>query len=87
MSDAVIDQEWLAREVAGITTDLEQRFPSSLPAAVRAAVDEAARQLAPTAKIASFLPLLIRRAAVEMLGTLAVPPGVAERVAASGENA
>jgi hypothetical protein len=86
VSDPIVDPDWLAREVDKITTDLELRFPASLPGAVRAAVNEASRRVSYIAKISNYLPVLIRRAAVEMLGILAVPPGVAQRYAAMGEN-
>lgn len=69
MSDAIVDPDWLARELDKITTDLELRFPASLPGAVRAAVNEASRRVSSTAKIANYLPVLIRRTAVEMLGS------------------
>jgi hypothetical protein len=69
VSDAIVDPDWLARELDKITADLELRFPASLPGAVRAAVNEASRRVSSTAKIANYLPVLIRRTAVEMLGS------------------
>jgi hypothetical protein len=69
VSDAIVDPDWLARELDKITTDLELRFPTSLPGAVRAAVNEASRRVSSTAKIPNYLPVLIRRTALEMLGS------------------
>jgi hypothetical protein len=59
VSDAIVDPDWLARELDKITTDLELRFPTSLPGAVRAAVNEASRRVSSTAKISNCLPVLI----------------------------
>jgi hypothetical protein len=71
VTDSVVDPAWLAKEVAAITAELERVYPHSAPGAVNAAVREAARRLSPNAKTPTFLPILIRRTAGDMLSDAA----------------
>ncbi|QUH02211.1 hypothetical protein HUO13_16660 [Saccharopolyspora erythraea] len=59
----MIDHEWLERELALVNDELARKFPAVPRERVSSAVDIAASEYVPTARIANYLPILIERRA------------------------
>ncbi|CAM03733.1 hypothetical protein A8924_4851 [Saccharopolyspora erythraea NRRL 2338] len=66
----MIDHEWLERELALVNDELARRFPSVPRERVSSAVDVAASEYLPTARITNYLPILIERRARTYLSNL-----------------
>lgn len=62
-----IDHEWLKRELELVNGELSRLFPATPPTRVSAAVDAAVAELVPSAKVATYLPILIQRRAQRLL--------------------
>ncbi|MGW5648032.1 three-helix bundle dimerization domain-containing protein [Saccharopolyspora sp. NPDC003752] len=62
-----IDHERLERELELVNGELSRMFPTTPRTRVSAAVDTAAAEFVPSARVATCLPILIRRRAQRLL--------------------
>ncbi|MGW1678286.1 three-helix bundle dimerization domain-containing protein [Saccharopolyspora sp. NPDC002376] len=79
---ATIDHEWLERELALVNEELFRMFPTTPRAHVSKAVQAAAAEFVPSAKVANYLPILIRRRAQHHLSGAATSGGIGRRLLA-----
>jgi hypothetical protein len=72
----VIDQEWIRRELERVMADLSGVFPDATAEDVAAAVDAAADELVPSARVMTYLPILVRRRAYARMTRIVHTVGV-----------
>ncbi|MEV0701046.1 hypothetical protein AB0I53_24470 [Saccharopolyspora sp. NPDC050389] len=77
-----LDHEWLERELVLVREELAGMFPAVSRTKVSAAVDAAAAEFIPSARVASYLPILIRRRAQHHLAKATSTGGTGYRTLA-----
>ncbi|PKW13126.1 three-helix bundle dimerization domain-containing protein [Saccharopolyspora spinosa] len=77
-----IDHEWLGRELGLVYEELSRMFPATPQAQVSAALDAAAAEFIPSARVANYLPIPIRRRAQHNLTRATPTSGTGHRTLA-----